>query len=522
MNWNNYKIGTKLAIGFGLVMLLFGILGLILIVNFLNINKKASSLAHESFPLTVVANKIAFSAQKAMYAQRAYRYTEEEKYLVEGSKHFDTLRIYLKEADVLIKKYPSLSKFANSVSSTQSALNEYETLLAETVDLNRKKASNREAIAKDPAKAKELESSNEQYSARIKVLGDLRRASSDHLLSEFFKVAVEGMQTTEDITNQTITISKRSIAEALVGFCIVVVLAILFAYIITSMIRKPIRTCVEFAKKIANGDLSQSIETKSNDEIGELILNLQLMGNRLNSMIKDILLGAEGINQASNEISSLSQTLSEGANRQAASTEEVSSSMEEIASNIQQNAENATQTEKISLKAVSEIKLGHKATNDTAATMKKIAETITIINDIAFQTNILALNAAVEAARAGEHGKGFAVVASEVRKLAERSRIAADEIQNLSSRGVSVSHEAGEKLSNIVNEIERTAQLVQDIAAASHEQSSGTEQINNAIQQLNDVTQQNASSSTELATNSEELSAQAEQLKNMVSNFTLK
>ena len=196
--------------------------------------------------------------------------------------------------------------------------------------------------------------------------------------------------------------------------------------------------------------------------------------------------------------------------------------MEKIASNIQQNAENATQTEKISLKAVSEIKLGYKATNDTATTMKKIAETITIINDIAFQTNILALNAAVEAARAGEHGKGFAVVASEVRKLAERSRIAADEIQNLSSKGVSVSHEAGEKLSNIVNEIERTAQLVQDIAAASHEQSSGTEQINNAIQQLNDVTQQNASSSTQLATNSEELQAQAEQLKSMVSSFKLK
>jgi len=292
--------------------------------------------------------------------------------------------------------------------------------------------------------------------------------------------------------------------------------------VITTSVKKPILKCVNFAKRIAEGDLSQSISTNSKDEIGELILNLQIMGDKLNEMIKDILLGAQGINQASEEISSLSQALSDGANRQASSTEEVSSSMEEIASNIQQNAENATQTEKISLKAVSEIKLGSNATTETAKTMKKIAETISIINDIAFQTNILALNAAVEAARAGEHGKGFAVVASEVRKLAERSRIAADEIQKLSSEGVNVSQEAGEKLSRIVSEIERTAQLVQDIAAASHEQTGGTEQVNNAIQLLNDITQQNASSSTQLATNSEELSAQAEQLKNMVSTFKLK
>lgn len=522
MSWNNYKIGTKLAIGFGLVMLLFGILGLVLIFNFFRINRMANSLAKESFPLTVIANKIAFSAQKAMYAQRAYRYTEDEVYLNEGRKHFDTLRIYLKEAENLIANYPSLSKFSNSVKSTQAALDEYETLLAETVELNRKKAANNAIIANTPSRAAELRALNEQYAARIKVLGDLRRSSSNHLLEEFYKVAEEGMRVTQQVADRTISISSQSIIEAFGGYLLVLFIAVLFAFVFTNMIKKPIGMCVEFAKRIAAGDLSQNIESSSNDEIGELIRNLQVMGEKLNAMIKEVLQGAEGINGASNEISSLSQTLSDGSNRQAASTEEVSASMEEIASNIQQNAENALLTEKITINAVQEIKIGNRATNDTAQTMKKIAEKISIINDIAFQTNILALNAAVEAARAGEHGKGFAVVASEVRKLAERSRAAADEIQALSSKGVSVSQDAGDRLSKIVSEIERTSQLVQDIAAASKEQSSGTEQVNNAIQQLNDVTQQNASMSTQLATSSEELTAQAEQLKQMVSYFKLK
>lgn len=196
--------------------------------------------------------------------------------------------------------------------------------------------------------------------------------------------------------------------------------------------------------------------------------------------------------------------------------------MEEMAANIQQNTDNAQEADKISQKVQSGVQKVGSAAQESLLSIRNISEKIGIINDIAFQTNILALNAAVEAARAGEHGKGFAVVAAEVRKLAERSKLAADEIVTLSGQSVEVTESASDLMGNLVPEIEKTAKLVQEIAAASMEQSSGADQVNSAIQQLNQVTQQNAAASEELATSSEELSSQAEQLKELISYFKLK
>jgi methyl-accepting chemotaxis protein len=221
----------------------------------------------------------------------------------------------------------------------------------------------------------------------------------------------------------------------------------------------------------------------------------------------------------SQQMSFNSEELSEGASQQASAAEEASSSMEQMSANIRQTADNALQTEKIAAKCATDAFEGGQAVTQTVHAMKDIAGKISIIEEIARQTNLLALNAAIEAARAGEHGKGFAVVASEVRKLAERSQKAAAEISQLSSSSVEVAVNAGDMLTRMLPDIQRTAELVQEISAACKEQDSGAEQINKAIQQLDQVIQQNASASEEMSATAEELSSQSEQLQEIIGFF---
>jgi methyl-accepting chemotaxis protein len=276
----------------------------------------------------------------------------------------------------------------------------------------------------------------------------------------------------------------------------------------------------EAAEQIANGNLT--VELKERSEKDKLMHALRGMVDGLTQTVTDIRSIAGEVDAASQAISTASVQVSKGASSQASAAEEASTSMEQMVSNIKQNADNAQQTDKIANKSAEDAQESGKSVLNAVAAMKEIADKISIIEEIARQTNLLALNAAIEAARAGEHGKGFAVVAAEVRKLAERSQKAAGEINQLSATTLRVSEKSGEMLDKLVPDIQKTAELVQEITAASKEQDTGAEQINKALQQLEQVIQENASASEEMASTTEELTGQADQLVSALAFFQTK
>ena len=276
---------------------------------------------------------------------------------------------------------------------------------------------------------------------------------------------------------------------------------------------------VEVARRIAGGDLTMASQMRQNSTNNEFDAALREMVIKLDEIVTNVMSSSYNISQASEQMNTTSQEMSQGANEQASATEEVSSSMEEMVANIGQNSDNSLQTEKIALKAASDIQEGSTAVVQTVAAMKDIARKVTVINEIASRIDLLAINAAIEAARAGEHGKGFSVVATEIRRLAEKTQRAALEIDDVSTQSVGIAEKSGSLLSEIVPDIRKTTRLVQEITASSVEQNSGANQVNNALQQLNQVVQRNAAASEEMAAGAEELSSQAELLMELISFF---
>lgn len=271
------------------------------------------------------------------------------------------------------------------------------------------------------------------------------------------------------------------------------------------------------AKKISEGDLSITLVKRSEND--DLLESLSDMVVRLNEIVGQVIESANNVAISSGELNTTAMQLSQGANEQASSAEEISSSIEEMTTTIQQNTDNAVQTEKISVASSLSIEEVNHASLRSLDSIRQIVEKIKIINNIAEKTDILAINAAIEAARAGEHGKGFAVVAAEVRKLAETSQKAAIEINQFSAGSLKITEDTSKLMSQMIPDIKRTSQLVQEITASSQEQSAGANQIAKAIEQLSQVTQQNSAAAEEMSSNSEELASQAEVLKETISFF---
>jgi len=374
-------------------------------------------------------------------------------------------------------------------------------------------------------------------------------------VAQLVEVQRSAMHAADEATNQQYATSSTLMISLSAGALIIAVVAALWIALGISNGLNRIKTVVGAA---ALGDLDQRIEIKSNDEIKDLVntinvmtdnlrntasiadqiadgdltvqptplsdkdtlgFALQRMVERLRGVVADAASAAENVSAGSQELSASSEQVSQGATEQAASAEEASASMEEMAANIKQNADNAAQTEKIARQSSKDAEASGLAVDRAVVAMRTIAEKISIVQEIARQTDLLALNAAVEAARAGEHGRGFAVVASEVRKLAERSQTAAAEISSVSGETVKAAQEAGDMLNRLVPDIKKTAELISEISAACREQDVGASQINEAIQQLDKVTQQNSSASEQMSATSEELAAQAEELQTSIAFF---
>ena len=373
-------------------------------------------------------------------------------------------------------------------------------------------------------------------------------------------ISTEGLAATTQVSQATTASLASSSSILKAGLVAATLIGIAFAWFITRMVIVPVRMLVDGLKQIALGDLAIRVDASSQDELGDLArstndmaaaletkaqlalkigegdlsqdvklasekdalgIALSKMVTNLRSIVEDVRQSAEMVAGGSEQMTAAAQSISAGASQQAASVEEVSASMEETTATIRQNSENARETDRISTKAAQDALGAGNSVTRTVQAMKDIAQKISIIEEIARQTDLLALNAAIEAARAGEHGKGFAVVASEVRKLAERSQTAAGEISSLSSSSVEIAENAGSMLEKLVPDIRRTADLVKEIAASSDEQDRGAEQINTAIQELDKVIQKNSSAADEMASSSEQLSEQSEQLRQAISFFNV-
>ncbi|MFP4364663.1 MAG: methyl-accepting chemotaxis protein [Spirochaetia bacterium] len=624
--FRNLKLGSKLGIGFGVLIIIAGLLGTVAVFNMNRSQTMAEDLSEQYIQEVAVSNRIERAALHTMHNMLGYHFSPEDTYLEESNRYLQELNQAISDAITLTESAELLDVLRQETEAISISLSEYEQLKAETVSTNREVSLLRDDLdaaaenymeaaftllttqntlvdqdisaGASPSALRErmrkitlinsiialgnelrvdnfraqatrnindlrdainafqpfytavqdlraitfqqrnldeiemIETAATDYIEAVQLyiaqwenlnsIAEARDAAGDSILESVQSSAIAGLENTQRYAESVIEMLRSASSIMIIGLIAAAVIGIALAFYLTRVITKPILSAVALTHLIARGDLRKTPEEQyllQKDEVGQLSKSLNTMILKLRSIVSSVQGSSKNVAAGSQEMSSSSQQMSQGATEQASSAEEVSSSMEEMNSNIRQSADNAMQTEKIAQKAAKDAEEGGRAVSQTVKAMREIAEKITIIEDIARQTNMLSLNAAIEAARAGEHGKGFAVVASEVRKLADKSQKAAGIISELSINSVNTAEEAGIMLEHMVPDIRKTAELVQEISAAANEQNSGVEQINKAILQLDEVVQQNASSSEEMASMAEELSSQADFLMNTVAFF---
>lgn len=497
--WKDWSVGTRLGLSYGIILMCLIAIGGFGLSWLGRLNTELSTSLQKRY------NTVELTHRTIEHSITNARITFQ---LFETSDPEDEKKLNQENDGISQEISGQVKEIEQGINSDK------ERSLFDTVTENRKAYVSARQKAKILLADKKKEQSQAALAHEVIPALDTYRASWE----KFIDLQNDAMQQSMKESHDAYTAGRRI---AILLMFVTLGLAVLASVGVTRSITIPIQQAVKQAQYIAVGDLTKEIAVTNQSETGKLQQAMKEMSAKLAEIIREVREGSAAVASAASQVSASSQNLSQGTSEQAASVEEMSASLEEMNASITQNADNSRQVEQVAVKGALSAEESGEAVRQTVEAMKQIAAKTTVIEDIAYQTNLLALNAAIEAARAGDQGRGFAVVAVEVRKLAERSQLAAQEIGGLAGKSVSVAERSGQLLSELVPSIKKTSELVQDVAAASTEQSSGVTQINQAMSQVDTVTQRNASSAEELSSTAEELAAQSEQLQQLMTFFRL-